>query len=72
MDAEIPSKLCGRPFGEAEPERIRRAIVRANPSRRAEIARWVYRALDWTGALGPHASYRPARRYRYMPRRLTL
>jgi hypothetical protein len=48
MDAEIPSKLCGRPFGEAEPERIRREIVKANPPRRAEIAWWVS-AARWIG-----------------------
>jgi hypothetical protein len=52
MDEEIPSKLCGRLFDEVDLERIRREIVGANPPLRAEIARRVCRALDWTDALG--------------------
>ena len=52
MGETIPSKLCGRPFDEAELERIRREIVAANPPLRAEIARRVCRALDWSDALG--------------------
>ena len=52
MGETIPSKLCGRPFDEAELKRIRREIVAANPPLRAEIARRVCRALDWSDALG--------------------
>jgi hypothetical protein len=52
MGETIPSKLCGRPFDGAELERIRREIVAANPPLRAEIARRVCRALDWSDALG--------------------
>ena len=52
MDEEIPSKLCGRAFAGADLERIRREIVEANPPLRAEIARRICRALDWTDALG--------------------
>jgi hypothetical protein len=52
MGEEIPGRLCGRPFDEADLERIRREIVRANPLLRAEIARRVCRALEWTDVLG--------------------
>jgi hypothetical protein len=52
MGEVIPSRLCGRPFDEAELERIRREIVEANPPLRSEIARRVCRALDWTDVLG--------------------
>ncbi len=52
MGDAIPSKLCGRPFDEADLERIRREIDGANPPLRAEIARRVCRALDWSDALG--------------------
>jgi hypothetical protein len=52
MGEEIPSRLCGRRFDEADLARIRREIVGANPSLRAEIARRVCRALDWTDVLG--------------------
>ncbi len=52
MDERIPSKLCGRPFGEADLERIRREIVAADPPQRSEIARRVCRALDWADVLG--------------------
>ena len=52
MDEEIPSRLCGRAFDEADLERIRREIVSATPPLRAEIARRVCRALDWTDVLG--------------------
>jgi hypothetical protein len=52
LDAEMPNKLCGRPFDTAGLERIRREIVGANPPRQTEIARRICRALDWTDALG--------------------
>jgi hypothetical protein len=52
MGEEIPSKLCGRPFDRADLERIRAEILVAQPPLRAEIARRVCRALDWTDALG--------------------
>jgi hypothetical protein len=52
MGDAIPSKLCGRPFDEWDLERIRGEIVAANPPLRAEIARRVCRALDWTDGLG--------------------
>jgi hypothetical protein len=52
MEEQIPSKLCGRTFTQADLERIRRAIVTADPPRRSEIARRVCRALDWTDVLG--------------------
>jgi len=52
MGEEIPSRLCGWPFDEADLERIRREIVRANPPLRAEIARRVCRALHWTDGHG--------------------
>jgi hypothetical protein len=52
MDAEIPSKLCGRPFDAVDLERIHREIVAAHPPLRAEIARRVCRVLDWTDGLG--------------------
>lgn len=52
MGAGIPGKLCGRPFDEADLERIRAEIVAADPPQRSEIARRVCRALEWTDALG--------------------
>jgi hypothetical protein len=52
MGAGIPGKLCGRPFDEADLERIRAEIVAAEPPQRSEIARRVCRALEWTDALG--------------------
>jgi hypothetical protein len=52
MGEEIPSRLCGRPIDEADLERIRREIAEARPPLRAEIARRVCRALDWTDVLG--------------------
>jgi hypothetical protein len=52
MGEEIPSKLCGRPFDRADLKRIRAEILIAQPPLRAEIARRVCRALDWTDALG--------------------
>jgi hypothetical protein len=52
MSDAIPSKLCGRPFDRADLERIRAEILVAQPPLRAEIARRVCRALDWTDALG--------------------
>lgn len=52
MEEQIPSKLCGRAFTQADLERIRRAIVAADPPQRSEIARRVCRALDWTDVLG--------------------
>ena len=52
MGEAIPRKLCGRTFDGADLERIRREIVAANPPLRAEIARRVCRALEWSDALG--------------------
>ena len=52
MGDAIPRKLCGRPFDEADLERIRREIVAANPPLRSEIARRVCRVLKWTNARG--------------------
>jgi hypothetical protein len=52
MEVDMPSKLCGRPFDAADLERIRREIIEAHPPRRAESARRVFRALDWTDARG--------------------
>jgi hypothetical protein len=52
MGEVIPSTLCGRPFDGADLERIRREIVAADPLLRAEVARRVCRALEWTDALG--------------------
>ena len=52
MGEQIPEKLCGRPLSAADMETIRREIRLADPPIRAEIARRVCRALDWTNALG--------------------
>lgn len=52
MGEEIPGRLCGRPFDEADLERIRREIQEADPPLRAEIARRVCRVLEWTDVLG--------------------
>ena len=52
MGEQIPEKLCGRPLRPADVETIRREIDLADPPIRAEIARRVCRALDWTNALG--------------------
>jgi hypothetical protein len=52
MGEAIPSKLCGRPFDEADLETIRSEILRANPPLRSQIARQVCQALEWTDALG--------------------
>jgi Druantia protein DruA len=52
MEAEIPSRLCGRAFTGADLERIREEIVAADPPQRSEIARRVCRALEWTDARG--------------------
>lgn len=39
MDEEIPSRLCGRSFDEADSARIREEVFQANPLQRAETAR---------------------------------
>jgi hypothetical protein len=52
MDQAIPSRLCGRPFNETDLARIRREIALAQPPLRAEIARRVCRALEWTDIQG--------------------
>ncbi len=52
MDELIPRRLCGRAFDGADLERIREAITEAHPPLRAEIARRVCRALDWSDACG--------------------
>lgn len=52
MGEQIPEKLCGRLLSEADVEVIREEIRRADPVNRAEIARRVCRALDWSNALG--------------------
>ncbi len=52
MGEKIPQKLCGRLLNAADVEVIRREIRQAEPANRAEIARRVCRALDWTNALG--------------------
>ncbi|EIC22737.1 DUF4338 domain-containing protein [Thiorhodovibrio frisius] len=52
MDQGIPSRLCGRPFNETDLARIRHEIALAQPPLRAEIARRVCRALDWTDIQG--------------------
>jgi len=52
MGETIPSKLCGRPFDEADLKTIRSKILTANPPLRSEIARQVCQALEWTDALG--------------------
>jgi hypothetical protein len=49
---QIPEKLCGRPLSGADIEVIREEIRRAEPASRAEIARRVCRALDWSNARG--------------------
>lgn len=62
MGETIPSKLCGRPFGGADLETIRREIVAANPPLHAEIARRVCRTLAWViaGSIGvPANCWRP-------------
>ena len=52
MDEQLPEKLCGRPLSIADIAVIREQIRLAEPANRAEIARRVCRALDWTNALG--------------------
>ena len=52
MGEQIPEKLCGRPLSAADMGTIRREIRLADPPIRAEIARRVCRALEWTNALG--------------------
>jgi hypothetical protein len=51
-EEQLPRQLCGRPLREEDLAAIRREIVLADPPNRAEIARRVCRALDWTNALG--------------------
>ena len=45
-------RVCGREFGAADIERIREATREADPALRADIARRVCKALDWSDALG--------------------
>ena len=52
MGGQIPDKLCGRALSATDVETIRRETGRADPPIRAEIARRVCRALDWTDARG--------------------
>jgi hypothetical protein len=52
VDEKTPEKLCERSLSVADIKVIRAQIRRAEPANRAEIARWVCRALDWTNALG--------------------
>jgi len=52
MGDTVPGTLCGRPFDAEDLERIRGEIIAADPPLRAEIARRVCRALEWTDALG--------------------
>ena len=52
MNEKVPEKLCGRPLSGQDLETIRREILLADPPIRAEIARRVCRALDWTNTLG--------------------
>ncbi len=52
MSEQRPEKLCGRALSAADLEVIREEIGRAEPANRAEIARRVCRALEWTNALG--------------------
>ncbi len=52
MGEQTAEKICGRPLSVADVETIRREIRLADPLNRAEIARRVCRALDWSNALG--------------------
>jgi hypothetical protein len=52
VDEQRPEKLCGRTLSTADLEVIRAQIRLAEPANRAEIARRVCRALDWSNALG--------------------
>jgi len=52
MEDPLPQRLCGRALSEADLAAIRREITLAEPLNRAEIARRVCRALDWTNARG--------------------
>jgi hypothetical protein len=52
VDEAIVGKLCGRPLSEGELEAIRTVVGAADRPLRAEIARRVCRALQWTDALG--------------------
>lgn len=52
MSEQRPKKLCGPVLSAADLEAIREEIRRAEPANRAEIARRVCRALEWTNALG--------------------
>ena len=52
MTKRLPTRLCGRPLSAADLETIRREVRLAKPPTRAEVARRVCRALDWTDALG--------------------
>ncbi|MCO6441292.1 MAG: hypothetical protein J5I81_09430, partial [Nitrococcus mobilis] len=52
MAAQSVWKACGMAFGLAEVALVRRLIAQAQPCNRAEIARRVCAALDWTDAQG--------------------
>jgi hypothetical protein len=52
MEEQVPQRLCGRALSEADLAVIRREIALAEPVNRAEIARRVCRALEWTNARG--------------------
>ena len=48
----LPSRLCGKPFGERELGVVKQEIEQADPFLRSEIARRVCRTLDWVDATG--------------------
>lgn len=52
MTERLPTRLCGRALSAGDLETIRREVRLADPPLRAEIARRVCRALEWTDALG--------------------
>ncbi len=52
MTKRMPTKLCGRALSARDLKTIRQQVRLANPPVRAEVARRVCRALDWTDALG--------------------
>ena len=52
MGAQPVFQACGMVFGSAEVALVRRLIAQAQPCTRAEIARRVCAALDWTDARG--------------------
>ena len=52
MAERLPTRLCGRVLSAADLETIRQEVRLADPPVRAEVARRVCRALEWTDALG--------------------